>query len=31
VMELVAELYLEVHRLKKTAIPPFAGDGGTGV
>jgi len=31
VMELVAELYLEVHRLKKTAIPPFVGDGGTGV
>ncbi len=31
VKELVAELYLEVHRLKKTAIPPFVGDGGTGV
>ena len=29
--ELVAELYLEVHRLKKTAIPPFVGDDGTGV
>ena len=31
VKELVAELYLEVHRLKKTAIPPFVGDDGTGV
>jgi len=31
VKELVAELYLEVHRLKKTAIPPFGGDNGTNV
>lgn len=29
--QLVAELSLEVHRLKRTAIPPFVGDNGTGV
>ena len=29
--QLVADLALEVHRFKKTVIPPFQGDGGTGV
>ena len=29
--QLVAELSLEAHRLKKTAIPPFGGDNGTNV
>jgi len=29
--QLVADLALEVHRFKKTAIPPFVGDGGTSV
>ncbi len=29
--QLVAELSLEVYRLKKTAIPPFGGDNGTSV
>lgn len=29
--QLVAALALEAHRFKKTAIPPFVGDGGTSV